>query len=162
MLSTIICASLLSAEAQAIEPENLSLGVPLEADVVGLAFGVHPELLWRPFDPAGRFHVRAATGAMVGPELALIPVSLGFRQVFRPEKVLRPGFGAGLQFQSFLPYGHSMVPRLDQYYEFYFDVATSDSLRMTATLSPEFGWVGGFGLGMAARLGVQMDLPLRD
>lgn len=162
MISTILCASLLSGEAQALEAENFSLGVPLEADVVGLAFGVHPELLWRPFDPVGRFHLRAATGIMAGPELALVPVSLGFRQMLRPEKVFRPGFGAGVQFQAFLPYGHELVPRLDQYYEFYFDVATSDSLRVTAALSPEFGWVGGFGLGMAARLGVQMDFPLRD
>ena len=162
MISTLFCASLLAADAQALEADHFSLGLPAEADVVGLAFGVHPELLWRPFDPAGRFHVRAATGAMVGPELALVPVSLGFRQMLRPEKTFRLGFGAGLQFQAFLPYGHAMVPRLDQYYEFYFDVATSDSLRVTAALSPEFGWVGGFGLGMAARLGVQMDFPLRD
>lgn len=162
MISTILSVSLLSGAASALETESFSLGVPLEADVVGLAFGVHPELLWRPFDPAGRFNLRAATGIMAGPELALVPVSLGFRQMLRPEKVFRPGFGAGVQFQAFLPYGHELVPRLDQYYEFYFDVATSDSLRVTAALSPEFGWVGGFGLGMAARLGVQMDFPLRD
>lgn len=162
MISTLLCASLLSGDAQALEADHFSLGLPLEANIVGLAFGAHPELLWRPFDPAGRFQVRAATGVVAGPELALIPISLGIRQMFMPENKFRLGFGAGVQFQNFLPYGHELVPRLDQYYEFYFDVATSDSLRVTAALSPEFGWVGGFGLGMAARLGVQMDFPLRD
>ena len=164
MISTLsLLASLAAAPAVAspLEAEHFSAALPIEADLVGLAFGLHPELTWRPFDPEGRFHVRAATGAMVGPELTLVPVSLGVREVFRPTKDFRFGVGAGLQLQNFFPYGHAPVPRLDQYYEFTLDTRVSEGWRVTAALSPEFGWIGGFGLGMAARAGLQVDLPRR-
>jgi len=151
-----------SAEASPLEAEHFTVGVPAEIDMIGLAFGVHPELLWRPFSPEGRAHVRASTGAMFGPELALVPVSLGVREVFFPTATVRPGFGMGVQFQNFLPYGHSAVRRLDQYYEFTLDARVRDGWRVAMELSPEFGWIGGAGagIGMAARLGVMADLPL--
>ena len=39
------------------------------------------------------------------------------------------------------------------------DARVAEGWRVGMQLSPEFGMVGGFGLGMAARLGVQKDLP---
>jgi len=149
-----------SATAASLDAEHFSAGLPVEVDLVGLAFGLHPELLWRPFDPEGAFHLRAATGVMVGPELTLVPVSLGFREVFLPTRTVRPGLGFGLQLQNFFPYGHEHILRLDQYMEITVDVRVRDDMRVGLELSPEFGWLGGFGLGMATRVGVQVDLPL--
>lgn len=163
MISTVSLLALLAAgpaSAASLDAEHFTLGIPFEANLVGLAFGAQPELLWRPFSPEGRFHVRAATGVVAGPELALVPVSLGTRGVFFPTSKVRPGMGLGLKMQTFLPYGHEAILRLDQYFELTLDVKVQDNLRVGVELSPEFGWIGGFGLGMAARVGVLMDLPL--
>ena len=149
------------AEASPLDSEHFSLALPLEANMVGLSFGLHPELLWRPLDPQGAFHVRAATGLLMGPELSHVPVSLGLRQVFFPTRAVRPGMGLGLQAQNFFPKGHAPVTRIDQYYELTLDVRVSEGWRVGVELSPEFGWVGGFGLGMATRIGVQADFPVK-
>ena len=66
-----------AAFAGALDADHFSVGLPAEVDLVGLAFGVRPELLWRPF--GGATHVRVATGLMVGPELAFVPFSLSVR-----------------------------------------------------------------------------------
>ncbi len=163
MISTLsLIASLAAGPAVAspLSTEHFSVVIPAEVDLVGLAFGLHPEVLWRPFDPDGMVHLRASVGAMVGPELVLVPASLGVRQVFLPTRAVRPGLGFGLQVQNFFPYGHDRVTRIDQYLELTLDVRIREGWRVAFELSPEFGWVGGFGLGMAARVGLHVDLPL--
>ena len=52
---------------------STSAVVPAEVHLVG--FGVHPELLWRPFSPDGSFSGRCRVG--VGPELIILPISIG-------------------------------------------------------------------------------------
>ncbi len=151
--------SLGAALAAPLDPERFSVGLPAEMDLVGLAFGLHPELLWRPFDADGAFHVRAATGLMVGSELALLPVSLGVREVFFPTRKVRPGLGMGVQLQTFFPNHHPPVSRLDMTMEATLDVAVAEGWRVGLQLSPEIGMTS-FGLGMATRLGVQRALPL--
>jgi len=160
MLSTLALFSTMNAHAGALDADRFTLLLPAQVNVVGLSAGVMPGMLWRPLGPDSRAHVRAAVGIVAGPELAVVPVAVGVRGVLRPDKTFRPGFGAGLQFQAFMPYGHELVPRLDQYYEFTLDYEVRDGLRVAAELSPEFGWIGGFGLGMVGRLGVQMDFPV--
>jgi hypothetical protein len=141
------------------DPGRWSVGLPAEVDLVGLAFGVHPEALWRPFAPDGAIHLRAATGFMGGPELSLVPVSAGVRVIAFPRRRVRPGLGTGLQLQTFFPHQHAPVVRLDQTIELTLDVRVVEAWRVGMQLSPEFGLAPGFGLGMAARLGVQRDLP---
>ncbi len=155
--------SLLLGAALAAPPdlERLSVGLPVEMDLVGLAFGLHPELLWRPLGEQGAFHVRGATGLMVGPELALLPLSLGVREVFFPARKVRPGLGAGVQLQTFFPRQHAPTARLDLTMEATLDVEVAEGWRVGLQISPEFGMVGGFGLGMATRIGVQRDLGAR-
>ncbi|MBX2802613.1 MAG: hypothetical protein KTR31_33345 [Myxococcales bacterium] len=149
-----------SAESP-LRAEHFSVTLPVEVDLVGLASGLHPELTWRPFRSDGAFHVRVATGLMAGPELALVPLSFGLREVLFPRQRVRPTLGLGIQMQTFLPYGHAPKVRLDQYMELGVDVRVREGWRIAFQASPEFGWLGGFGLGMAARLGVTADLPLR-
>jgi len=156
LLPTLLAGAALAAP---LDAERFSVGLPAEMDWVGLAFGVHPELLWRPMDPDGAFHVRAATGLMWGAELGLLPVSLGVREVLLPRRTVRPGLGAGVQLQNFFPNQHAPVGRLDLTMEATLDVRVAEGWRVGLQISPEFGMVGGFGLGMATRLGVQRDLP---
>ena len=146
--------------------ERWSLGVPLELDVVGLAIGVHPEALYRPFDPEGGFHLRAAAGTMFGPELTLIsPLALGVRQEFFPRKRVQPGLGTGFQWQTFAVYGDGAHNRIDMYMEMSLHVRVQDDFDVGLQISPEFGLVGmgkdgfysTFGLGMATRLNVQWN-----
>lgn len=152
--SLLFAAAVAGAQTvSATAPERFSLGLPAEVDLVGLAVGVHPELLYRPLQPDGAFHVRLAPGLTVGPELALVPLSLGVREVLFPRKRVRPHAGLGMQLQTFVPYGHAAKVRLDMTMELGLDVAITDQWRIGANLSPEFGMAGGFGLGMAARLG---------
>jgi hypothetical protein len=141
------------------DSERFTVGLPLELDLVGLAVGAHPELLWRPLKPDGALHLRTGTGLMVGPELTLLPLSLGVREVFLPRRAVRPGLGTGVQLQTFFPRQHEPVVRLDLTIEATLDVRVAEGWRVGLQVSPEFGMVGGFGLGMATRLGVSADLP---
>ena len=163
MISTLsLLASLASApaEASAFDTDRFSVTLPAEVNLVGLTFGAHPEVMWRPFSPDGSFQVRGAVGLGVGPEMTVFPVSLGLRQVFFPTRAVRPGLGMGVQLPNFLPRGHSFVFRVDTYMEASVDVRVNDTTRITAAMSPQFGGIyGGFGLGMSARVGVQMTLP---
>jgi len=143
-----------------------SVGVPVEVDVVGFAVGLHPEVLYRPFNPDGGFNVRAAAGTMVGTELTLIsPLALGLRQELFPTKRVQPGLGMGMQWQSFAVYGDSLHHRMDMYMELTVHTQVHDDYDVGLQLSPEIGLIGvgeeglysTFGLGMAVRLNVQRN-----
>ena len=163
MISTLsLLASLATApaEASALDADRFSVGLPAEVNLVGLTFGAHPEVLWSPFSPDGSFQVRGSMGLGIGPEMVVVPVSLGLHQVLFPTRKVRPGLGMELQMPNFFPSGHDFIFRVDTYMEASLDVRVSDTIRVKAAMSPQFGGiVGGFGLGMSARVGVQMDLP---
>lgn len=154
----LLLFSVASAKESDPNASRWSLGVPVEVDVVGLAVGVHPEILFRPANPDGALHLRLAAGVMAGPELALLPFSFGVRGVAAPRRIVRPFAGLGLQLQVFAPYGAPARPRLDVYVEVGLDVRVVDSWRIGVQISPEIGVSPGFGLGMATRLGFQVDL----
>lgn len=153
-ISALLASAALGAPVAAAE--RFSLGLPLELDLVGLAVGIHPELLYRPLQPDGALHIRFAPGLTVGPELALLPVSLGLREVFLPRQRVRPHVGLGVQLQTFLPYGHAAKLRLDLTMELGLDVRLTEHWRVGVNVSPEVGMVGGFGFGCAARMGPQV------
>jgi hypothetical protein len=146
--------------------ERWSVGTPVEVDLVGLAVGLHPEVLYRPFKADGGFHLRAAAGVMAGPELTLLsPLALGIRQELFPRRRVQPGLGTGIQWQSFAVYGDHVHHRLDMYMELAVHVQVHEDYDVGLQLSPEIGMmgVGGegaystFGLGMAVRLNVQRN-----
>ena len=39
-----------------LDADRFSVGLPVEAHVIGAAAGLHPELLWRPFAADGATH----------------------------------------------------------------------------------------------------------
>lgn len=157
--SALWLAVALAAEPGSATPDatgtGLALGVPVEVTWIGLGVGLHPELTWRPIQPEGAFQLRGATGFTVGPELVVVPVSLGFREMALPRRRVSFGPGLGVQLQGFFPNLHPPVARLDLYLELAAAVRVADAWHLTAQLSPEFGMVGGFGLGFATRVGVQ-------
>jgi hypothetical protein len=157
-LALVLWASAAQAVERDPDAPRWSVGVPVEVDLVGLAAGVHPELLFRPAAPDGALHLRFAVGVMAGPELALVPFSLGIRGVAAPRRMVRPFAGIGTQLQVFAPYGVPARARLDLYLELGLDVRVAEGWRVGAQFSPEFGMYPGFGLGMAVRAGFQVDL----
>ena len=160
LTETLLAMWMASASAKEHDPDasRWSVGVPVEVDLVGLAAGMHPEILFRPAAPDGALNLRFATGVMAGPELTLVPFSLGVRGVIVPRRIVRPYGGLGLQMQVFAPYGAPARARLDVYMELGLDVRIVDSWRIGLQVSPEFGVAPAFGLGMATRLGFQVDL----
>ena len=168
LLTNLLTVALLSQPpAQAgIDRDAISVGIPFEVDLVGLAFGVHPELLWRPINADGGFNLRAAAGVMAGPEFTLIsPLALGVRQEIGPSWRVQPGLGMGVQWQSFAVYTDKVHHRMDMYMEATVHVKVHESYDVGLQLSPEFGMMGvgpdgvysTFGLGMAVRLNVQRN-----
>jgi hypothetical protein len=86
------------------EPEDgplsagrFSLGVPAEVNIIGLAYGVRPEVLYRPFSTDGGTHLRLAVGVLPGPEFVYVPLNVGWRQIFRRAHRLQPHVGAGFE-----------------------------------------------------------------
>lgn len=149
--------------------ENFTLNLPVQVDLVGLAGGIQPELLWRPFGSrADWFHLRASLGFTAGPELVhLTPLSLGIRLVFLRGWRVQPLVGVGIAWQLFLPYGGHPANRLDMTMELGVRVKLTKGFALGLAVSPEFGlaavtpqgFASGFGLGMASRLFLSKDLP---
>lgn len=160
LIEALLVACLSDTHAREPDPDapRWSLGVPVEVDIVGLAGGVHPEILFRPAAPDGALNLRFALGGMAGPELALIPLAFGVRGVIVPRRRVRPFVGLGVQLQTFVPYGDQARSRLDLYLELGLDVKVAEGWRVGAQLSPEIGMAPAFGLGFATRLGFQVDL----
>lgn len=150
----LISALVSMAVAGPLDPERFSLGVPAEVDLVGLAFGVRPELLWRPVKADGALHLRVATGLMVGPELAFVPVSLTVRGRWLTQYKVHPILGAGLELQTFYSTGHPVVARRAWVGELGVDVDVAEDWSVGLVVEPNFASPPLFGFGAAIRAGV--------
>ena len=154
LISVLIGTVLLSAaQAAPFDADRVSIGVPAEVDLVGLAFGVRPELLWQPFHADGAAQLRVATGLMVGPELVFVPVSLTMRGRLRPKAVVHPILGTGAELQTFYSSGHPAVARLAWLGELGLDVDVGDRWSIGLVLEPGFAPPPLFGFGAAVRVG---------
>ncbi|MCK6522867.1 hypothetical protein L6R49_15670, partial [Myxococcota bacterium] len=122
----LISALAATALAAPLDAAHFSVGVPLEVDAVGFAVGVRPELLWRPIKPDGALHLRVATGLMVGPELAFVPVSLTVRGRWLTDRDVHPILGFGTELQTFYSTGHPVVARRAWVTELGVDVDVAD------------------------------------
>lgn len=143
-----------SALAGPLDGDRFSVGVPAEVDLVGLAFGVRPELLWRPVRPDGATHLRLATGVMAGPELAFVPLSLTVRGRWFPKGDVHPLLGTGAELQTFYSSGHPAVARVAWVGEVGVDVDVAERWSVGLVLEPGFAPRPLIGFGAAARLGL--------
>lgn len=143
-----------AALAGPLDADRFSLGIPAEVDLVGLAVGVRPELLWRPVRADGATEVRVATGLMVGPELVFVPLSLTLRGRWFPKGDVHPIVGLGGELQTFHTSGHASVARLAVVTELGVDVDVAEAWSVGLVLEPGFAPQPLLGFSAAVRAGV--------
>lgn len=148
-----ISALAATALAGPLDAERFSVGIPAEVDLVGLAVGVRPELLWRPARPDGATHLRVATGLMVGPELYFVPLSMTVRGRWFPKRDVHPILGTGVELQTFYSSGHPAVARLSWVGELGVDVDVAERWSTGLIIEPGFAPKPLIGFGMAVRAG---------
>jgi hypothetical protein len=141
----------------ALAAEHFSLGLPAEVNLVGLAVGVRPELLWQPFDPEGAMQVRFAVGIAAGPELLFVPVDLGLRVRWFPQQRVHLLTGAGWELQTIHAARIDSVVRSAFYMELGLEVEVTESWSVGGMAEVDFAPPPVFGFGAAARLGVTRE-----
>lgn len=147
----LVASSLAAAQGPTTRFE---VGVPLEVTLVGLTFGVRPELLFRLGDETSVSRARLAVGVLAGKDQLFVPVSLGYRAQFRQGARVQPLVGAGVELQ------HRWVPDLPlvQQFGFYGEggvvFAVTPRLDLGVVLGFDVMIWGGPGIGLGPRLGV--------
>lgn len=143
----------------ALAAEGLTLGVPVEYDVLGQNIGVRPEILWRPQDPEGALNLRAAVGLLPGPEYLYLPVSGGARWDIGRAKdwPVRPLVGLGAEAQTFVISDHAPVFRVGFYLEAGAAWVMGDNAFGLA-VAPDLSLFNRPGAGVSARLTWTHDL----
>lgn len=154
----LIEALFASALAGPLDTDRFSVGLPAEVDLVGLAYGVRPEVMWRPIGADSALNLRFATGLMVGPELAFTPLSATVRGRFFPRAKVHPILGAGAELQTFFISDHPVVARAAYVFEVGLDVNATGPWSVGLVIEPNFAPPPSFGFGTAARLGVTRRL----
>lgn len=141
----------------ALAAEHFSIGVPAEVNLVGLAVGVRPEILWQPFDAEGAMQVRFAVGVAVGPELVFVPVDLGPRVRWFPKQPVHLLTGAGWELQTIHAARIDSVVRSSLYMELGLEVEVAEAWAVGAVAEVNFAPPPVFGFGAVARLGVTRE-----
>ena len=171
MIVVLLLAPVSMAEAGnsiwGIDKDRLTVGVPLEVDVVGFAVGAHPEILWRPLSETSGLRVRLATALKLGAEYTLLaPLSVGVRWLTSDQRLIQVGLGAGTQWKAFLVPDSGAHQRVDMYWEAVVTARIAPKQRVGIAVVPEFGlanitgqgFSGTFGLGLAARVSWSLRL----
>jgi hypothetical protein len=138
--------------AAPVEEHRVELAVPAEVTLVGLTYGVRPEVLIRPGARGTVSRVRVALGVLVGKEQLFLPLSLGYRAVFRQGQVVQPEVGLGLELQHRLVEDLAPVRQLGVYLEGGVGFLVGDWLRLSLAVSMDLMLVGGPGVGLGPRL----------
>jgi hypothetical protein len=128
----------------------LELGA--EATLVGLTFGLRPELLLQPGGPGTVSQIRFALGVFRGPDQTFIPASVGYRAHFRSTQTFQPLVGAGLEMQSRLVNDLPPVNQYGLYLEGGLAVGLSPSTFLGVMFSADLMFFGGPGFGFGPRL----------
>ncbi len=141
----------------AFAADHFSIGLPAEVNLVGLAVGVRPELLWQPFDAEGAVQLRFAAGFAAGPELLFVPVDLGGRVRWFPKHAVHLLTGAGWELQTIhAPHVDSVV-RSALYMEIGVEVEVAQAWSVGLMAEVNFAPPPLFGFGAVARLGATRD-----
>jgi hypothetical protein len=136
---------------------RFSVGVPLEATVVGFSAGLRPELLYRPFSADGGTHLRVALGVMPGLEFTFMPVNIGWRQIFRRGEFYQPVVGAGYEHQLFLIPDYETVQRGALYLEGGSDFRLDEHSHVGALIAVDAAVFTRPGFGLSGRINYRYD-----
>lgn len=157
MRTSVIAIVLLVSLGQArAEPwsdrTRLTISLPAEVTLVGLTAGVRPELLYRFCDPSARSRVRFAIGLLDGPEQFFMPISLGYRAIFRQSGTVQPQLGAGLELQHRFVSDFHAVRQFGFYVEGGVGFAFDARLAVGAMVALDVMMYGGPGAGLGPRV----------
>jgi hypothetical protein len=151
MRTDALFLTLVVASGAWAQDSRFELAVPAEVTLVGLTFGVRPELLFRPGDPGSVSRLRLAFGVLAGPDQLFLPLSLGYRAQFRRAHIVQPVVGAGLELQHRVAFDLS-VRQFGVYFEFGVGFAVSPRISLSALFGADLMLFGGPGLGFGPRL----------
>ncbi len=136
----------------ATAPARFTLALPAEITVVGLTYGARPEVLYRPGAPASASRLRLAVGVLDGPDQLFIPLSLGYRAVFRGRHRVQPAVGAGVELQHRLVSDYPAVRQYGVYVEGGVGVAATPRLAFGVMVAIDVMLYGGPGAGLGPRV----------
>jgi hypothetical protein len=139
------------------DPSRFSVAGHFETQVIGLAFGLQGEFLYRPFRPGRGANLRLGVGLEGGREFFYLPIAIGWRQHFLPHRLVTLELGAGYEQQTFFVPKLPPITRPAVYGEggIGFLVLPRTSRRPNGIqLAGEGGW-----LGVQAQLGWALDRP---
>jgi hypothetical protein len=134
------------------QESRFELAVPAEVTLVGLTFGVRPELLFRPGEPGTVSRLRLAFGVLAGKDQLFLPLSLGYRAQFRQAHVVQPMLGAGLELQHRLVSDFEPVRQFGVYLEAGVGFAVSPRVSVGLMFGMDLMLFGGPGFGFGPRL----------
>ncbi|MBL8921338.1 MAG: hypothetical protein JNJ54_20935 [Myxococcaceae bacterium] len=153
MRTSALGLALVASVALAEEPSTrLELQVPFEVTLVGLTWGVRPELLIRPGEAGTVSRVRVAVGVFAGKDQVFLPLSVGYRAVFRQGRLVQPAVGAGLELQHRLVSDLAAVRQFGVYVEGGVGFSVTPRLSFGLMVSLDLMLVGGPGIGLGPRL----------
>jgi hypothetical protein len=133
-------------------PSWLELGLNGEVTLVGLTYGVRPELLFRLGPPGTASRLRLSFGILTGPDQLFIPVSVGYRANYRQHATVQPLFGVGLELQNRLVADADVVRQFGLYLEGGVGFAFAQHFAAGAALGLDVMFLGGPGVGLAPRV----------
>lgn len=161
-VAVVLSAALALGEAPAVatappaapeKPSWLEVGLHGEVTLVGLTGGVRGELLFRLGPPGVASRLRLSLGVLGGPDQLFIPVSLGYRAVYRQRATVQPLFGVGLEVQHRLVSDAPVVRQLGVYLEGGVGFAVLPArLTLGALLGLDVMFLGGPGVGLGPRI----------
>ncbi len=137
---------------------RFTVAVPVEVTLVGLTAGVRPEVLYRFGADGARSRVRLAVGLLDGPDQFFLPISLGYRAIFRQRARVQPAVGVGLELQHRLVSDFHAVRQYGGYVEGGLEVAIDGRWSIGLMMAIDVMIYGGPGIGLGPRLFVAARL----
>jgi hypothetical protein len=138
--------------------ERFTLGLPAEVTLVGLTYGARPEVLYRFGERRARSRIRVAVGLLDGPEQLFVPISLGYRAIFRQHGVVRPSIGGGVEMQQRFVPDYMTVRQYGVYVEGGVEVAFAPKWSVGTIVALDVMVAGGKGAGLGPRLFLTREL----
>lgn len=131
--------------------ERFTVALHGEVTLVGLTAGIRPEALYRFGEADARSRVRVAIGLLDGPEQLFMPISIGYRAVFRTIRKVQPQFGAGLEVQHRFVSDFHTVRQFGFYLEGGVGFVIDRQLAIGAIVALDVMMYGGPGAGIGPR-----------
>lgn len=153
MRTSAMALGLLASMAAANEPQSrFEVQLPVEVTLVGLTWGVRPEFLIRPGEPGSVSRLRVAIGVLAGKDQIFLPLSVGYRAVFRQGQLVQPSLGAGLELQHRIVEDLAPIRQWGVYLEGGVGFSVTPQLSLGAMVSMDVMLLGGPGIGLGPRI----------